>query len=225
MREPCTSDPLTGPVAHRAAPTPSQNQPRGRPPRAIPSNPGYNSPFDDLTAARGQHRRLAGARGFTLIEILIVVAIIAIAMGVVALSVGRADQEYALQGVADRLALRIEMGRDRALQSNREWGLFFADGSYRFAEYDAQNRLWMNVFSRGFEQTELPVIFKIEADSYEGIQQSDGEEAEVPDIVLFSSGEVTPFVIQMTAEVEEEWVWSLASDGFSVTEGTHKEER
>ena len=58
--------------------------------------------------------------GFTLIELLIVVAVLGILMGAAVLSLNPASDQRALQGFAQRMAQRIELARDRAIQNNQE---------------------------------------------------------------------------------------------------------
>ena len=67
-------------------------------------------------------------KGFTLIELLVVVAIVAVLAGLIGTSFIGGGQNQAMEGFAYRMAQRMELARDRALQRNREWGLYI-DGS------------------------------------------------------------------------------------------------
>lgn len=65
------------------------------------------------TSAAGNKRRLALARGFTLLELLVVVALIAVAIAGVSLSL-RDSADSALERDAERLAALLETGRAQA---------------------------------------------------------------------------------------------------------------
>ena len=95
--------------------------------------------------------------GFTLIEILVVVLVVAILMGVVVGSFTGVDKEQELQGFAERLALRIELARDKALQSNKEWGVYIDEDGIRFAEFDEVNEEWLD----RAERPALPDVWRL----------------------------------------------------------------
>ncbi len=174
------------------------------------------------------------SRGFTLIEILVVVVVVSIAMSVVVATFGGSDRSQEYTGYMQRLALKVEMARDKAVQRNREWGLHVSEEGLSFSEYDAVNQLWVVQSQRPFNASEFArqLEFSIEVEAFAGIDVSaetfaqpaeddyslEGdadEEADFPDVVFFSSGEVTPF--ELTAEPRD-WTAQplvLASDGFS----------
>ena len=78
------------------------------------------------------------SRGFSLLELLIVIAIVGILSGSVMLGFTGADAEQYLKGEADRFAIRVELARQHALQRNREWGIFIEAEAYQFAEFDPE---------------------------------------------------------------------------------------
>jgi len=167
--------------------------------------------------------------GFTLIEILVVVLIISILMGVVVNSFGGVDREQTLRGYVERFALRIEIARDRALQSNREWGVHIDEDGVRFTEFDELNNKWVIRANKPFnaDSYDNRVVFTVVVEEFEGAQATrisrlvdDGfsdQEDEVPSIVLFSSGETTPFEIVVEPSEWETTGWMLKSDGFTRT--------
>ncbi len=183
----------------------------------------------------------SATRGFTLIEVLIVVLLISILMAMVVGSFTGADREQELRGYAERLALRIELARDKALQANREWGIYIDDEGARFAIFDEVNGTWMPQSGRHFipEAFSRYVEFDVEVEAYEaelftapdddfgggldfapGLSSAadDAGEEEPPTIVLFSSGETTPFTILLSPREWRTNPWQLSSDGFSRTE-------
>ncbi len=160
-----------------------------------------------------------GNLGFTLIEILVVVLVVSILMGVVVASFGGTDREQTFRGYAERLALRIEMARDRALQSNREWGLYLGDERVYFAEFDEINGDWVERADKPFRPDEFDsrVEFDVEVEEFDDLLNESSEQDDLPTIVLFSSGETTPFTITLEAKEWETWPWVLESDGFTRT--------
>ena len=144
-------------------------------------------------------------------------------MGVVVGSFTGADREQALRGYAERFALKIELARDKALQTNREWGVYIDDEGVRFAEFDEINAEWLERPERPFHTEELTASLDIsvEAEKFTGAQNNRGinsNEKKPPQLVLFSSGETTPFKIEIEPRDWETLPWLLESDGFTRTE-------
>ncbi len=159
-------------------------------------------------------------RGFTLIEILVVVIVVGILMGVVVGSFTSTDREQQLRGYVERLALKIEMARDKALQRNREWGMYVGDEGVSFAEFDEANGEWIPYEQRPFKPDPYArsLEFKATVEAYEGLPSDDaqpGEERELPDIILFSSGETTPFALTLKPKDWDTLWWQLETDGFT----------
>ena len=165
----------------------------------------------------------AVAGGFTLIEILVVVVVIGIALSVVIGSFTSTDREQAFQGYAERLSLKIEMARDKALQRNREWGMYVDEEGVRFSEFDESSGEWVEQSQRPYnaEPFGSTLEFKTKVEAFAGLPTNDDEpdtrreKQRIPDIVIFSSGEVTPFEILLTPKDWETRAWQLASDGFT----------
>ena len=159
-------------------------------------------------------------RGFTLIEVLVVVVIIAVLMGVIVAGFVGADKEQSFRGFAERMALRVEMARDRAIQTNHEWGVFVEPESIRFAEFDPVTGEWLDRVERPFkiEQTDDDFRYTVKVESYPGQDAlATSNDDDLPSIVLFSSGEVTPFTLSIEPYAWQTNAWVLSSDGFSRT--------
>ncbi len=165
--------------------------------------------------------------GFTLIEILVVVLVVSILMGVVASSFSGSDREQTFRGYSERLALRIEFARDKALQSNREWGVFLDEDGVRFAEFDEVNAIWSPRGDKPFnaDAYDRNVEFELVIEDLPGnLQAPEDPDEEIPNIVLFSSGETTPFEISVIPIDWDTRPWLLTSDGFTRTAITRSEE-
>lgn len=158
-----------------------------------------------------------------MLELLVVVAMVAILTGTVILGFTGADQEQRLRGSAEQLAYRIELARQYALQRNREWGVYVEPDAVRFAEFDPDQELWVEEGRRPFSGFELPVNVELSVES-EGLDQlPETEREELPKIILFSSGEVTPFTLTMEPGWESD-PWMLSSDGLSRVDAQRDED-
>ena len=91
-----------------------------------------------------------GERGFTLIEVLVVVVIVGIISAVVLLSTSLVRDDRDLQQEAKRLASLIELSSDEALFQGRDLGIEFMTGGYRFVEFDPYLSQWNEIAGDDF---------------------------------------------------------------------------
>ena len=163
----------------------------------------------------------AAQAGFTLIEIMVVLVVIAILMGTVSVGFNSNQEFRSARDYAQRLAMRMELARDRAIQNNQEWGLFIAEDSYEFSYYDDVEGRWIKHGSRPFnlERTKLPLVYDVTVEELAGQLNSDDS---VPDLVFFSSGETSRFELNLRIDGMNQRSWSLSSDGFSNVETNEK---
>ena len=101
--------------------------------------------------------KYSARRGFTLIEVLVVVVIVAIMSATVAISFNGGDRDRRLRAEAFRLAGLLELTRNQAIQRNEEWGLFVDESTISFATFDETNREW----AVSYTHLTLPTIYSV----------------------------------------------------------------
>lgn len=157
-------------------------------------------------------------RGFTLIEVLVVVVIVGIISSVVLLSTSLIDDEREIRREARRLASLVELAGDEALLQGRDFGLELARGGYRFVEYDPQQDRWFEVpGDELLRPRRLPEHLEFElyvedrrvqlSEKHARLGNEDSPTGErradyAPHALILSSGQLSPFDLRLLREGE-----------------------
>jgi type II secretion system protein H len=159
-----------------------------------------------------------GARraGFTLLELLIVVTIVGVLAGTVVFRYMGGDREYKLRTEAERLALVLELARESAVARNEEWGLYIDGREYTFAVFDPERSTWQEQKTRPFTARTLETASLAVRVEQRELKLATAMGKEAPAVVIFSSGEQTPFEIELHPDWETQ-PWLVHSDGLSRT--------
>ncbi len=165
------------------------------------------------------------AKGFTLVEILLVVVIIGVMAGLALLALG-GNESRLLQLEASRLQQRLLLAQDEAGFRQQNLGLQIDSDGYEFLQYDEDNDQWLPLQDPKLSQHqfELPVNLRLELEgsplliapnreeSPGGASQAGiGDQATQPNILLLASGENSAFSL----------VLSLKDDGSRQSNGQH----
>lgn len=132
--------------------------------------------------------------GFTLIEILVVLFIVAIMSGIVVAHLPRMARSGNLDTEARRLKELLAMAKQNALLEANEYGFKPEHTGYEFYVYDDLAQKWTPLTKRPFQKRQLPDGLVIEAtveDSQLKLKSENKHSA--PPILILSSGETTPF--------------------------------
>ena len=142
------------------------------------------------------------SKGFTLVEILVVVVIMAIVISFAVLSIGTTGRDSQLDDESRRIEGLVGLLHERALLEGRDFGLRIEPTAYEFVVYDSRRDRWMTFDQEHeFRHRELPkgLSFQLELDSQIVVikvldrKLSSNAAPPAPQLAIAASGEGTPF--------------------------------
>jgi general secretion pathway protein H len=153
--------------------------------------------------------------GFTLIEILVVLVIIAVLTTIAVLSIGVLGQDRGLDAEGDRYADVAAAATEQAQLEGRDFGIRFAANRYEVLSYVARRQRWESVADdRLYAAHELPagvtVHLEIEGKPIQFEEDKPGE-VRLPQVLLYASGDVSPYRLRLEREGSE-LNWSVAGE-------------
>jgi type II secretion system protein H len=111
------------------------------------------------TEHRPTHRKPPGraAGGFTLLEMLVVVFIVALLAGAAIIGLGATGKDSGLEKERDRLSMLMSYARERGALLTIEYGIRCGQHGYRFVYYDNRTRTWLpETFDETLRLRKLP---------------------------------------------------------------------
>lgn len=153
---------------------------------------------------------MRAARGFTLIEIMVVVVIMGVMIAGGVLALGLADGgDRALTRTRERLTELMDYARERAELEGRDYGLMVSTNGARFVAYDARTRTWIDcgddLLAKPFEVPAdwqfsalvegRPVLLTPMDASQE--QSSRNKKPPLPVAVFYAGGELSEFELRL----------------------------
>lgn len=152
-------------------------------------------------------------RGFTLIEVLVVLFIVSIMSGILVANMPSFTQTSDFDSEAKRIKVLLEMAREEAVVQGREYGFKPEEEGYQFYTYNELDQQWEPVEIRPFHphklSEDIKVNLRVEGKDYQMVSAGDGG----PPLLILSSGEITPF--ELTIRSGRDTSRTLVSDGFS----------
>ena len=151
------------------------------------------------------------SKGFTLVEILIVLLIITVVISLTVLTVNSTGRDSQLDEESRRSEGLVGLLHERALLEGRDFGLRIEPAAYEFVVYDPRRDRWLMLDQeREFRHRELPrgVSFQLQLDSQTVVIKaidrnlSSGEPPR-PQVAIAASGDGTPFRLILLREATQ----------------------
>lgn len=142
------------------------------------------------------------SKGFTLVEILVVVVIMAIVISLAVLSVHTTGRDTQLDEESRRIEGLIGLLHERALLEGRDFGLRIEPAAYEFVVYEPRSDRWLTLDQEHeFRHRDLPkgLTFQLQLDSQivviKAIDRNlaSDQPPPAPQVAIAASGEGTPF--------------------------------
>src|ERR1700737_3566701 len=141
------------------------------------------------------------SKGFTLVEILVVVVIMAIVISLAVLSIGTTGRDAQLDEESRRIEGLVGLLHERALLEGRDFGMRIEPAAYEFVVYDSRRDRWTALDQEHeFRRRDLPkgVSLQLElASQIVVIKPKDrnltSDTARAPQLAIAAGGEGTPF--------------------------------
>ncbi len=169
-------------------------------------------------------RMFIAQRGFTLVELLVVILIVGIVAGAVMLSV-RGSGEREVENAARRAQALIALACERATLTGRDMGFSIVRDGLRFGYFEPEG--WQTMRSDAADELRprplgRELVLSAERDGQALVLESDaGRE---PSFACLSSGELTPFRLQVErADAQTAWVLKGQMNGSLELSGASRE--
>jgi general secretion pathway protein H len=143
-------------------------------------------------------------RGFTLIELMVVLIVIGLFTGLVTMNMGQNDNRI-IEGEAKRLYQVLQLAQDEAIMQGIELGFSLTDTHYSFSRL--QESTWLPLTSdKQLSEHDfgLNIDMTLLIENEAVIAQVDTQQKMSPTVMLLSSGEITAFEIAISAQDDNE---------------------
>jgi general secretion pathway protein H len=147
------------------------------------------------------------ARGFTLLEIMVVVVIIGMVSAVVVLKIGGNNHDTQLEQEAQRLDALFDYVREQAELQTRDYGFRINDSGYSFVVFDTLANQWRPVDEDdALRDRDLPddIQSQVVVEGRTIVLDRKKKDKEVedfsPQILIFANGDLSSFEVALQRE-------------------------
>lgn len=155
-------------------------------------------------------------RGFTLLEILIALALAASMLAIVVPHIGGATAP-SVQRELDRVRALVALGSEQAIVHGADLGVGFTPDGYRF--FQRVQRSWVPLREpRAYRDYRFAPGMSLQL-RVEGDVVDIASEVQAPQVVLWSSGELTPFELSVASAGRRQRLIAHADGALSMRPG------
>ena len=155
-------------------------------------------------------------KGFTLIEILIVIIIIGITIGFALIAFGDFGESRRILFSAEQLASTLKLAQQQAILETSTFGLRIDNNSYQILKFQNPSN-WVPISNKGiFKITYFPKNTVIT------LKTSNKTSPGYPPIIINASGEMTPFTLGFSTNKETVMTMLIGNHDGGLTFSTAK---
>lgn len=137
-------------------------------------------------------------RGFTLIEILVVLVIISISFSFAVLAFGDFGAQHRILLAAEQLASHLKLLQYQAMIEGKSWGIYVNNKGYQTYHFTPQQNWQTIATNRIFQWQAFPNQLKI------SLQTAIKNKLNEPNIIINASGQLTAFKLHFGTEKQAE---------------------
>ncbi len=169
--------------------------------------------------AIAKNRNVRSQRGFSLLELIVVIAMMAVLTGVIVPRLNFGGEKEQIKTETLRLAELMNRATEESIFKTKQIGIRFTDSDYQFLALDGDGRegKWVSYESKTFRTREWPDNFDVEVEiSGVAIELESSEAFKIdektrPHVMFLSNGEVMPdFKVVVEKGLNDER-WQVAS--------------
>lgn len=143
-------------------------------------------------------------KGFTLIEILVVLFIISIVSSAALLSIGRNENRH-IETFANELAQAMTLAEEQAMLQPTVLGLSLKEHSFQFSSFqltaEAKKNVWTPLQDALLGQHTIPNDIQVDVEV--SGNRAAAEDKTTPQIIISTNGDLTPFTIYIGKKGEK----------------------
>ncbi|OZG73573.1 type II secretion system protein GspH [Hahella sp. CCB-MM4] len=168
----------------------------------------------------GKRNSSFSQRGFTLIEILVVMLIIGMVVSMATLVVGGNKEHRMLENESRKLLAILQLTQEEAVFQNVEIGVRIDEEGYEFKALNEEELKWEELPQDFLKARTFPDWMELDFSELnkEFKLKQTGQSTKpqfLPQIMFLSSGESTPFTLTLKIKQGEDLKYTLSSDGLN----------